>query len=410
MKRLAIVVGAFVVVAVLLLALSGCEGYEDYTPSASDLTAIQERYDGEDKAAIQGTAVARYLVAENAQAAQEQAQAEIAALEATKQAAANQEQRQYIALTAQAESEARAIQATRERQWQWATIESSNATQVHQATQQALAVAATSQALSIQATAEQRAFEATATADALNRSATATAEARSLAATATAGAQYSAETATAQYKADVATATRQAWEGKTTATSECVHATAAAYSATATRAAEKREMTLGAARDFGIPLVLLVIGGGLAALVIYAIRQQAQRPIVYPRNVLGDAEPLAVKVNGGGFTFVDLDRQPGPALTVLTTGQVAAPLLRSAGQEERTTARDQLVDGMSRPKLGAGAKGTAAPALPMPAPPEAPAPGLRSVRVLRRLDQAERAGYLPPPLVAALAADWEVER
>lgn len=396
-RRLIIVGGAFVLAAVLLLALSGCEGYDDYTPGAGDLTALAEQYEGEDKAAIQGTAVARYLAAENARAEGEKAKAEIAQLEATRQAAAANERRQYVAMTSQAEAQARAMQATRERQWQWATIESGNATQVHQATAQAQAVAMTAQAMAIEATRAAQALAATSTADALNRSATSTAEARS----------YEATT-TAQAKADVATATRQAWEGKTTATAEHVQATAQAYQATMTRQAEKREEVLGYGRDYGIPVVLLVIGAGLLALVIYGIRQQAQRPIVYQRNILGDAEPLAVKVQGGGFTFVDLDRQPGPALTVLPSGRVVAPLLRSAGQEERTTARDQLVDGMSRPKLGGGHKGGQAPALP--APPQAPAPGLRSVRVLRRLDQAERAGYLPPPLVAALAADWEVEQ
>lgn len=406
-KRLVIVVGVFVLVVGLLLVLSGCAEYENYTPGAGDLTAIQERYDGEDKAAVQGTAVARYLVAENARAEGEKAQAQIAALEATRQAAAANEQRQYVAMTAQAEAQARAILATRERQWQWATIESGNATQVAQATSQALAVAATSQALAIEATSAARSFEATAMADALNRAATATAEARSLAATAVAGARYAAATATAQYKADVATATSQAWEEKVTATAEHVQATAGAAHATMTRQAEKREEVLGYGRDYGIPFVLLVLGIGMLVLVVYGLRWQARRPVVYSRNVLGDAEPMAVPREGGGFTFVDLDRQPGPVLSVLRDGRVEAPLLRSAGQEERTTARDQLVDGMTRPRVGGGGRGGQVPALP--APPQAPAPGLRSVRVLRRLDQAERAGFVSPPLVAALAADWEEE-
>ncbi|MDY6877354.1 MAG: hypothetical protein SWK90_14280 [Chloroflexota bacterium] len=399
MKRQMFIGCAFAVVAIVLL-VSGCESETSaYTPNASDLTAIQERYDGADKEAVQATAVARYLAAESAQAAQEQAAAQIAALEATRQAAQNQEQRQYVALTAVANATEQAHRREVEQRNQWATQQAANATQVHEATAQALAVAATSQALSMQATAEQRSFEATATADALNRSTTATADARNVAAT-----------AQAQYQADIATATRQAWEGRVTATAESHQATAAAYSATATRAAEKREMTLGAVRDFGVPVILLLVFIGLVVLVVIALRQQAQKPIIYPRSVLGDAEPMAIKTKDGGYTLVDLDRQPGPALTVLPSGQVAAPLLRSAGQEERTTARDQLVDGMSRPKLGAGAKGAQSLSLPMPAPPQAPAPGLRSVRVLRRLDQAERAGFLPPPLVAALAADWEEEQ
>ena len=375
-KRSAIFLVAFVLVALVLI---GCGGkYDNYTPSAADLTLIAESYHGDDKAMVQATAMARYLAAESARAESEKAQAQIAALEATKAAALAAERHQYVVLTAQAQDQERAAQATRERQWQWATIESSNATQVAQATAQALSVEMTAQAMAIQATAEQRAYEATATADALNRQATATAEARS----------YEA-TATAQYKADVATATRQAWEAKTTSTAESHQATAAAYSATATRAAEKREMTLGAARDFGIPLTLLALGAGMIAFLVYAARQHARRPVVYPRSILGDAEPMAVPVHGGGFTFVDLDRQPGPAITVLPSGQVSAPLLRSAGQEERTTARDQLIDGMSRPKLGAGHKGGGqAPTLAAPStsalpiqvlPPEQLTPWLEDV-------------------------------
>lgn len=385
MKRPAIVIGAFVLTAVLLLALSGCEGYETYTPNARDLTRLESEYpDGPVKQTAEAIALERFGTAQAAQSQAEQLQLTSQAVEQQQRAAEEAAQRQYTMLTAEAQMTQEAHRREMEQRNQWATQQSANATEVAQATAQALAVAATSQALSIQATAEARSYEATATADALNRAATSTAEARNVAAT-----------ATAQRKADVATATRQAWEAKTTATAECVQATAAAYSATATRAAEKREMTLGAARDFGIPLVLLILGTGMLAFIVYAIRQQAKRPIVYPRNVLGDAEPFAVPQKGGGYTFVDLDRQPGPALQVLPDGRVAAPLLRSAGQEERTTARDQLVDAMNRPKLGAGQKGGSGqtPTLPMMAPPAAPP----TVRVL------------PPEQVRPWIEDVEVQ-
>ncbi len=392
---------------VVLLALTGCEGYETYTPSAIDLTSLAEQYHGDDKPAIQGTAVARYLTAEAAQTQAEQAAAQAALAQATQQAAAAAAEHQLTMLTAEAQAtrdtlsaqgtaQTMNVIATQQTMAMVATQQAAQATQVAQATAQAISVQMTTQAVAIQATAEQRAYEATATADALNRQATATTEARNIAAT-----------ATAQYKADVATATHQAWEAKTTSTAESVGATSAAYQATATRAAEEREIVLGYGRDYGIPLVLLLIAGGLGALAVYGLREYRRRPVVCSRNILGDAEPMAVPVDGGGYTFIDLDRQPGPALQVLPDGQVTAPLLRSPGQEERTTARDQAVDGATRPRLGGGRK-TEAPQLP--APPEAPAPGLRSVRILRRLDQAERAGFLPPPLVAALAADWEEEQ
>jgi len=354
------------IVILTLVLMTGCEEYAKYTPSAADLTALAEEYHGEDKEMIQGTAVARFLTAEAARGAQTEAQAAIVQAEATRQAAEAEERRQYLMMTADAEGTARAVQATLERQWQWATIESANATQVAQATAQAFAMQMTSTAVAVEATATERAYRATATAEALSQAATATAQH-----------QADVATATAWAGACYATATQAAWAGARTATAESHQATAAAYSATATRAAEKREMTLGAARDFGIPLVLLIIGTGLLALVIYGIHQQAKRPIVYPRNMLGDAEPMACPVKGGGYTFVDLDRQPGPALQVLLDGRVNAPLFRSAGQEERTTARDQLVDAINRPKLGTGAKRGMPTALPTAPPAAEP-----SIRVL----------------------------
>jgi len=389
-RRLAIVGGAVILTAALLLALSGCEQYATYTPSAWDLTRLATEYpDGPDKLTVQAIAVERYATSSAIEVEAAQAAANATAVAAEQSANATAQAAQSSAnATAQVgivQATQQAAQQKLEQQRQWATQQAANATQCAQATAQAMAMAATAQALSIQATAEQRSYEATATAEARNVAAT----------------------AAAQHKADVATATRQAWEGRTTATAESHQATVQVAHATMTRQAEQREAVLGYGRDYGIPAVLLILGAGLLAFIVYAVRQQARRPVVYPRNVLGDAEPMAVPVQGGGYTFVDLDRQPGPALTVLPTGQVAAPLLRSAGQEERTTARDQLVDATSRPKLGAGHKGQS-PALP--APPQAPAPGLRSVRVLRRLDQAGKAGFLPPPLIETLAADWEEEQ
>jgi len=395
-----------VVLTVAALLVAGCEAQgkfndPNYIPSENELTRIAEEWPDDDplKPTAQAVALERFATA---QAFEGQAQA----AEATRQAADYEAQQRYVLLTAEAQMTAEAHQRDLQQQHTWATQQSANATQVAQATAQAVAIEATQQAIAIRATMQQRAWEATSTAEALNRAATATAEALSREATATA--QYRADVATwtAEAVAFEQTSTKVAWEGKTTATAESVHATSAAYAATATRATEKREEVLGYGRDYGIPFLLLVICGGLAALVIYAIRQQAQRPVVYPRNLLGDAEPMGVKDKNGGWTFIDLDRQPGPAIQVLPSGQVAAPLLRSVGQEERTTARDQMLDAVARPKLGGGQK---AQAPVLPAPPQAPAPGLRSVRMLRQLGQAEKAGFLPPPLVASLAADWEEE-
>lgn len=371
-----------IVIAVILVGvvLTGCEQYATYTPNAGDLTALAEQYHGDDKEMIQETAVARYLTAEAARAAQEQAQAAIVQLEATRQAAEDQEHRQYLAMTAEA-------QATRD-------------TLSARATQQAINALVTQQAQAVQATATAQAVQATVQAEAIR--ATQTVEARNWAATSTAEALAREATATAQYRADVAMATQQARNDRATATHEAIQSTALAYQATATRAAEQREIVLGYGRDYGIPIVLFAALIGLGWLIYYSLQEYKKKPVIYSRNFLGDAEPLGIPVDGGGHVFVDLDRQPGAALKVLPSGEVTAPVLRGTGQEERTTARDQAVDAMTR--LGAGHRGAS---VVLPAPPQAPAPGLRSVRILRRLDQAGAAGFLPLPLIESLAADWE---
>ena len=213
------------------------------------------------------------------------------------------------------------------------------------AAQQAAADAAQAQAAAdaIAATAVERAYQATATQQARDWEATATA-------------LYKAEmaTATAQAMAIEATATRMAWEARTTATAESVQATQAVYQAAAARQAQQQERILAYGRNYGIPAVLLALLGCIVALVVYALRQYARRPIVYQTNNL-----------------------PGDATT--------------------------------HPKLGTGQEdGEKTPArlVPMMPPPMPSAPGLRSVRILRRLDQARRAGFLSGPLLASLEAAW----
>jgi len=203
------------------------------------------------------------------------------------------------------------------------------------AAQQAAAAAAQAQAAAdaIAATAIERAYQATVTQQALDWEAT----------------------ATALYKAEMAieaTATRMAWEARTTATAESVQATQAVYQAMATRQAQQQERILAYGRNCGIPAVLLALLGCIVAVVVYALRQYARRPIIYqPNNLLGDATP--------------------------------------------------------RPKLGTGQEdGGETPARLVPLPPTPPAPGLRSVRILRRLDQARRAGFLSGPLLASLETAW----
>jgi hypothetical protein len=319
-----------------------------------------------------------------------------------------------IEAQAQATAEAARVQATltalaaqREAQRDAATLQAAEATARAEQTRQAIQATREAQAWAATATVQERDYRATATRQAWEGMQTQEAIEATQAAEATAGAL-----------ALQATATRQAWEGHQTATAESVQATQAAYEATqqayqatATRQAQQREEVLAYGRDYGIPMVLLVIAGGICGLIVWGIRKHAKRPVVLERDFRGDAKPLALPVAGGGWTFVDVDRQPGPAITVLPSGAVSAPQLRSPGQEERTTARDQLTDLTTRPRLGGGQKGGTGgtPAVPLAPPPRPPAPGLRSVRVLRRLDQAGTAGFLPGPLLASLQADWEEE-
>jgi len=388
MKRQAVVVGAVILVVVVL---TGCEDYATHTPSANDLTRIAEEWPDDDpnKPTIQAIALERYATAQAAQSQAEQLQLTAQAAEQQRQAAQDAAQRQYVLLTAEAQMTQEAHRREIEQQHVWATQQAANATQAAQAT-----------AMSVAATATERAYQATATQQAINQQTTATAQS-----------VYAAQTATAQYKADVATATRQAQEARATATAQVHTATAMAAHATMTRKAERREEVLGYGRDYGIPIILLLLGGGMIAFLVYAARQYQKRPIIYPRSVLGDAEPMAVPQQGGGYTFVDLDRQPGPALRVLPNGIVEAPLLRSAQQEERTTARDQWLDGQSRPRLGPGHQGgrRSHPPLPLAPPPEPSVPGLQRTFRVRRVDLLgpDKAGVLPDGMVRAIEAAWE---
>ena len=388
MKRQAVVVGAVILVVVVL---TGCEDYATHTPSANDLTRIAEEWPDDDpnKPTIQAIALERYATAQAAQSQAEQLQLTAQAAEQQRQAAQDAAQRQYVLLTAEAQMTQEAHRREIEQQHVWATQQAANATQAAQAT-----------AMSVAATATERAYQATATQQAINQQTTATAQS-----------VYAAQTATAQYKADVATATRQAQEARATATAQVHTATAMAAHATMTRKAERREEVLGYGRDYGIPIILLLLGGGMIAFLVYAARQYARRPVIYPRSVLGDAEPMAVPQQGGGYTFVDLDRQPGPALRVLPNGIVEATLLRSAQQEERTTARDQWLDGQSRPRLGPGHQGgrRSDPPLPLAPPPEPSVPGLQRTFRVRRVDLLgpDKAGVLPDGMVRAIEAAWE---
>jgi len=378
---------AFYVLLALLLA--GCaeamQKYNDpnYVPSANELTRIANEWPDNDplKPTAQAVALERFATAQAHESAAEAAELQ---RQREQQAAAQQ----YSILTAEAQMTQEAHRREMEKKNQWATQQAANATEVYNATQAAMAAQATTEARHAQATATERAVRATGTAVMAAQRATATAQ------------KISQDT----------TATRAAWEARTTATAEVHTATARMAHATMTRQAEKREQTLGAVRDYGLPILLILVAGAVAVVGLHTLREVLDRPVQYDRSMLGDFQPLAFKDGEGGWTLIDLDRQPGHATRVLPDGEVEAPRVRSAGQEERTTARDQMVDARTRPQIGGKGKGGDMPKLPMESPPKAPAPGLRSVRVLRRLEQADQVGYLPRPLLESIEADWEVEQ
>jgi hypothetical protein len=240
----------------------------------------------------------------------------------------------------------------------------------------------------IRATREAQAWAATATTQERDYRATATRQAWEGMQTQEAMEATQAAEATAGALAFQATATRQAWEGYQTATAESAGATQAAYDATqqayqatATRQAQQREEVLAYGRDYGIPVVLLVVTGGLCGLIVWGIRKLARRPVVIDRDFRGDAKPLALPVEGGGWTFVDVDRQPGP-------GDHGAAQRRG---ERATTAQRRPGGAHRRPR-------------PAHRPDHAPQAGQRA-----QGEQGRNAGRAPRPSAKAASA-WAAQR
>lgn len=364
MRRIATVALGILIGVGLIALMTGCDGgstgYGYYTPTLGG--------------PLDGTAQAIALERFATQNAAE-VQAAQAVAEATVQAV-------IAAATAQA------AWRQLEQQWALATAQAGQATAAAEATRQAIAATATQQAWEVTVTAQARYEAATATAQARNDMATATAQARS----------------------DAATATAQTRSDQLTATAESYHLTQVAYQATATRQAQEREEYLAYGRDFGIPLVLLALVAGLVYLIAYGIRWLSRRPVVYPRDFRGDAQPVGVPTADGKFVFIDLDGQPGHVTVVnQVNGQVEAPRFRDPGQEERTRARDQWVDAMTRPLLGPGRRGSGQqPTMPLAPPPSSP-PGLQRMIQVRRLELLgpDKGNVLPGNVIRAIETRLE---
>ena len=378
----------FVVVVLIGLVLAGCGDFATYTPERGWSDGAQATIEGVNVQAI-GT-LAALDVAEKQLNLNSTAQAAIvnvtveafrARAEVDRQAATRQSAAATSAAWDRAVQETAVANDVRLRATEQAASATAQAAAVVQATAEARSVAATLEARAFEGTRQAVAIEGTRARQTWEQDATATAWARDY--EATAQAEYDARRASA--------------------TAEVVQATRDSHQATATRAAEKREETLGAARDYGLPAFGLVLI--LAAIVggVLLVKQWVNRPQIVERSILGDAQPMMFKQRDGSYTLIDLDRQPSAALRLLPSGDVSAPQLRNAGQEERTTARDQALDGVTRPRLGGGHN---AQPLPMPEPPQAQPEGLQGVRILRTLGQAATAGLLPPGQIEAIEATW----
>jgi len=369
--------------------LAGCGDFATYTPSAREWSAsTQATIEGIDVQAI-GTmaaldvqekqihldATARSGAAE-ATVAAVLAGAEVQRLAATRQAAA-----------ATSAAWDRAVQQTavandvRLRATEQAAGATAQAVANANATADARAVAETAEARRIEETRAAVAIEGTRARQTWEQDATATSWARDY--EATAQAEYDARRASA--------------------TAEVIRATEQSHLATATRSAQKREENLGAVRDYGLPAFALVIIVVAIIGLVWVVRTWMDRPQPVQRSLLGDAQPMMHRGRDGRWQFLDLDRQPGPVIELLPDGGANAPQLRTPAQEERTTARDQALDGVSRSRLGGG---HSAQPLPMAEPPQAQPEGLQGVRILRTLGQGVTAGLLPPGQVEAIEAVW----
>ena len=274
-----------------------------------------------------------------------------------------------------------AAQATLERQLQLATEQAAQSTVQAQATAQALSREATATA----AAALQLTAQAEATAQA---QATLNAQAQ---ATATELAYRS--TATAQAVSREATATERAYQATTTAQALSLESTvtAVAFQATRTAAADAARVRQEAFR-YGVAGVAALFALGLIAALIVGYRSLSRQGALSSAGATGSGETVV------------LQRGPCPPITVLSDGTVQIPMLQGLDETTCTLSQEQLAGVLDWARSGTGRAGAVMPDL---STPSLPAPGLRSIHSLRRLDQARRSGAILPDLVDALEADWE---
>lgn len=315
------------------------------------------------------------------------------------------------ALSAYQTATAQAVHATATQQAWLGTATA----EVHQTTATAVAWQATTDALYAQGTATAQAAAQNATGTAAAQSAQATATVQVAQATATIEAvlfqQRATETAVAW--ASQATATGVAWVAQATATAEVVNsmATIQAASAESARLATERERITHPVLAYGpwvllgmVSVLLLWIGYRFSKVMEMRARVMKMGPHEREIILLDDK---VLQPNRGHYPVLDY----------------VQPVAASLEDQRMTTARAQAVELMrashtpvtTKESLPQGSRSSRAPRLSpseavrrtMHADQQTGAPGLHDVRMLRRLDQAEKAGYIPPSLVDALTEDWE---
>jgi len=392
----------FLLLAVILL--TGCEEWENITPDAAQLTRIAVEFpEGPTKDALQKTAVARYVAAEDARLRAEDARLAEQNAETERKAAEAERERQIIAMTA----EAQAVADARENA-ALATRQAINS----QATAQAVAIDATRQAqnLSAEATAQAVRVAATATAQAVRVAATATAQA----ANATATVQAANTTATARSANATGTATREAATATVQARLDNAQATAVQATAASVARLEERERITQPLLTFA-PWLLGLLGVALLVILgFHGWRLFEDRARLVRRNP-DEGEPIMLITR----ERMALPMRQFGSYQDMTHRQERAPLLAPTVEaQEGTTMRQQTSNAIQARQLGrvteAKHGGTNHKVMILPPGKRSQSrtraqsePGLLGVQEMGALDEATAAGLLPPGLAEAIEAQWQ---
>jgi len=369
------------------LLLAGCAEWEHITPDASQLTRIAVEFpEGPTKEAVQATAVARFIAAEEARLALEDAKLAEQNASAERRQAAAEHQRVVIAMTAEAQAvvEARENEAL--------------------ATRQSINSAATAQAVAVDGTRQAQNLSAEATAQSVRVQATATAEARNAEATSTAQVQNERATATAASATATMVAAMQAVE----ATAQHSQSVALDATSQAVRRETDRQNMTQPLLTFGPWLLALA---GLVAVVYIGIKAwtlfEDRARLV--RRRADEGEPMMI-INRERMALPL--RQFGPYVD-MTHGSEHAPLLAPTIEaQEGTTTRQQAANVIHAQQAGqiAEAKSKREPErhVTVVMPEKA-----RQVSKGRRKTEAGLLGPLtddaiPPKLLEAITAQWEI--